>query len=88
MSCNPESHPLSDNSESHSADSLPLEACNWYPDVGDIVEIYWKGEKQWFRGVVFRAISSQPGVFRIKFDDKTTANFKFKPDKWRLVSEG
>jgi len=49
--------------------------------------IYWKGDKKWYSGTVFRPIASQPGVFRIKFDDGTTDNFKYDPAKWRKIKE-
>ena len=49
------------------------------------MSIYWKGDKKWYSGTVFRPIASQPGVFRIKFDDGTTDNFKYDPAKWRKI---
>jgi hypothetical protein len=58
---------------------------DWFPQVGDKVSIYWKGDKKWYSGTVFRPIASQPGVFRIKFDDGTTDNFKYDPAKWRKI---
>lgn len=66
------------------AAAQPSPSTGQVPNIDDYIEIWWEGDRAYYRGRVV-AVNSNDGTHKIHYDDGETEYINMRKESWRLI---